>query len=59
MSDTRDPADEQQIVDVPEGSDPQQGAAPAIDPAGMGQETGDVPAELDDEDTSSPSPDVV
>lgn len=53
MSDPRDPQDEQQIADAPDG------AAPAIDAAGMGQETGEVPAELDDDDTSSPSPDLV
>ncbi|MFS0734976.1 hypothetical protein ABC304_06040 [Microbacterium sp. 1P10UB] len=53
MSDTREPADEQQIVE------PTEAAGPAIDAAGMGQETGEVPAELDDDDTSAPSPDLV
>ena len=47
MSDTRDPAEEQQIADpTPDG--PQAGvAAPAIDAAGIGQEDPEAP-ELDD-----------
>ncbi|WP_396641702.1 hypothetical protein [Microbacterium sp.] len=47
MSDTRDPAEEQQIAD-PEPTGPRDGEyAPAIDAAGIGQEDPDAP-ELDD-----------
>lgn len=47
MSDTRDPAEEQQIAD-PATTGPRDGeAAPAIDAAGIGQEDPDAP-ELDD-----------
>lgn len=58
MSDTRDPAEEQQITEPPTVPTEQGDAAPAIDAAGMGQETGDVPDELQDDDISSPSPDA-
>lgn len=47
MSDTRDPAEEQQIAE-PTTTGPREGeAAPAIDPAGIGNEDPDAP-ELDD-----------
>ena len=47
MSDTRYPAEEQQIAD-PTADGPRAGeAAPAIDAAGIGQEDPDAP-ELDD-----------
>lgn len=41
MSDTQNP--DQQLPDPPAGVEP------AIDAAGIGQETGEVPAELDDD----------
>ncbi len=47
MSDTRDPAEEQQIAE-PETTGPRDGeAAPAIDAAGIGNEDPDAP-ELDE-----------
>jgi hypothetical protein len=47
VSDTRDPAEEQQIADLTRGGPRAGEVAPAIDAAGIGQENPDAP-ELDD-----------